>query len=124
MTPDDRSYLATHEWIKIEEDIATIGITEHAQDQLGDITFVELPSPGKVFEQGEECGVVESVKAASDIFTPISGQVYETNHALEDKPELINQDPYGDGWLIRLKNVDESDVGDLLSAEEYEASIA
>lgn len=120
MTPDDRKYVSTHEWVMVDEDIATVGITDHAQGALGDITFVELPSVGDSVKKGEEAGVIESVKAASDVYTPIDGEIREVNSALEDSPEIINQDPYGDGWIFRLSNIDEAQLEDLMSAAEYE----
>ena len=121
MNPDDRKYTKTHEWIKLDNDAATIGITDHAQTALGDITFVELPANGLVVEQGKECGVVESVKAASDIFAPASGEVLESNSELEDKPELINQDPYGNGWMFRMSVSDTGELDSLMDAADYKA---
>ena len=104
MTPNDRKYAKTHEWVRIDGDVAVLGITDHAQKALGDITFVELPAEGKTIERGGSCGVIESVKAASDIYAPMKGEVAEANHELEAAPELINQDPYGAGWVMKMKN--------------------
>ncbi len=124
MTPDDRKYAASHEWIKIEGDTATVGITDHAQEQLGDITFVELPAAGKQVQRGAECAVIESVKAASDIYAPLSGEISEVNSALEDAPETINSDSYESGWLFKMKNIDTAGIAELLDAAGYEAQIA
>lgn len=115
--PAELSYTNTHEWVRQEDDVATIGITEHAQDELGDVVYVELPEKGASFGAGEPFGTVESVKAVSDLYTPVSGEVVEVNETLNDSPEKVNEDPYGDGWMIKLRI---SDEGDLLSAEEYE----
>ena len=115
--PEDLQYTRSHEWVRQEGDTATIGITDHAQDELGDIVFVELPDKGATFEAGEAFGTVESVKAVSDLYAPVGGEVIEVNSALEDAPEKINEDPYGDGWMLKLRA---SGGGDLLSAEEYE----
>ena len=121
MTPDDRKYTKTHEWVKVEDDVAVVGITDYAQESLGDITFVELPTAGDVMEQGEECGVIESVKAASDIYTPIGGEIAEVNTALEDKPEAINGSPYDHGWIFKIRNFDEFQVHNLMDADQYDA---
>ena len=123
MTPADRKYAKTHEWVKMEGNLAVVGITDHAQKALGDITFVERPPKGKKLEQGKECGVIESVKAASDIYAPVSGEVAETNTALESSPGLINEDPYGKGWILKLKNVNAAQLGNLLDAAAYEKTV-
>jgi glycine cleavage system H protein len=115
--PGDLQYTRTHEWVRREGDSATVGITDHAQDELGDVVFVELPEEGATFGAGDAFGTIESVKAVSDLYAPISGEVVEVNSALDDAPEKVNEDPYGDGWMIRLRV---SGEGDLLSAEEYE----
>ena len=115
--PDDLQYTKSHEWVRTEGDTATIGITDHAQDELGDVVFVELPAEGDTFDAGEAFGTVESVKAVSDLYAPVGGEVVEVNSALEDAPEKINEDPYGDGWIIKLRTSGEAD---LLSPEEYE----
>ena len=115
--PEDLQYTKSHEWVRIEGDTATIGITDHAQDELGDVVFVELPDEGATFEAGESFGTVESVKAVSDLYAPVSGEVIEVNSTLEAAPENINEDPYGEGWIVKLRTTDEPD---LLSPEEYE----
>ena len=119
--PEDLQYTKSHEWVRIEGDTATIGITDHAQDELGDVVFVELPDEGATFDAGESFGTVESVKAVSDLYTPVGGEVVEVNSALEDAPEKINEDPYGEGWIVKLRT---SDTADLLSPEEYEKVVA
>ncbi len=118
--PKDLLYTETHEWVAIEDGIATCGITDFAQDQLGDIVYVELPEAGSAVGAGEVCGVIESVKAASDLYAPVSGEVVEVNQDLTDAPELINKDPYGDGWLFRVKMSDPSETDALLDAARYE----
>ena len=115
--PEELSYTKTHEWVRREEDVATVGITDSAQDELGDVVFVELPEKGATFDAGDSFGSVESVKAVSDLYTPVGGEVVEVNEALSDNPEKINEDPYGDGWIVKLRV---SDEGDLLSASDYE----
>jgi glycine cleavage system H protein len=115
--PEELQYTKTHEWVRREDDVATVGITEHAQDELGDVVFIELPEKGASFGAGDAFGTVESVKAVSDLYAPVDGEVVEVNEALNDAPEKINEEPYGDGWIIRLRV---SEEGDLLSAEEYE----
>jgi len=115
--PGDLQYTKTHEWVRREGDTGTVGITDHAQDELGDVVFIELPEVGATFGAGDAFGTIESVKAVSDLYAPVGGEVIEVNSALEDAPEKVNEDPYGDGWIIRLRV---SDEGDLLSAEEYE----
>jgi glycine cleavage system H protein len=115
--PDDLQYTKSHEWVRMEDGTATIGITDHAQDELGDVVFVELPGEGTTFDAGDSFGTVESVKAVSDLYTPVGGEIVEVNTSLEDAPEKINDDPYGEGWIVRLRTTDEAD---LLSPEEYE----
>jgi len=123
--PEELKYSKSHEWVRREEDgSVTIGITEHAQELLGDMVFVELPESGRAVATEEDCAVVESVKAASDVYAPIAGEVTEVNSALEDSPEIVNQDPYGDGWLFRMKPADESEIDGLLDAAGYAAVIA
>jgi len=118
----DLLYRESHEWVRDEGDgTVIIGISDHAQAQLGDMVYVELPEPGMSYGQGDAFGVVESVKAASDVYAPLSGEVVETNAALEDEPELVNTDPYGGGWLLRLQLADAGELEGLLSAEAYEA---
>ena len=114
-------YRDSHEWVRDEGDgTVVVGISDHAQAALGDMVFVELPEPGTTFGQGDACAVVESVKAASDAYAPVSGEIVDVNSALEDSPELVNTDPYGDGWMYRMQMSDPSELDDLLSAEEYE----
>jgi glycine cleavage system H protein len=115
--PGDLQYTKTHEWMRLDDDIATVGITEHAQDELGDVVFVELPEPGASFDAGDSFGTIESVKAVSDLYTPVAGEVVEVNESLNDAPENVNEDPYGKGWIIKLRVTGE---GDVVSAEEYE----
>jgi glycine cleavage system H protein len=118
--PTELRYARSHEWARLEEDgTVTVGITDHAQDALGDVVFVELPEEGALVAAQEEAGVVESVKAASDIYAPISGTVVAVNEALQEAPEKVNEDPYGDGWFFRLQPDDAADLGDLLDAEGY-----
>lgn len=124
MVPTELRYTKDHEWVRIEGDAATVGITEYAAGQLGDIVFVELPEPGKALEQFATFGVVESVKAVSDLFAPISGEVIETNAALAGAPELVNGDPYGGGWMIRLRAANQEEIDGLLDAAAYDALIA
>lgn len=115
--PQDLQYTKTHEWVRIGDGVATIGITDHAQEELGDVVFVELPEGGASFEAGDSFGAVESVKAVSDLYAPVGGEVAEVNSALEDAPEKINDDPYGEGWILKLRVSGEAD---LLSAADYE----
>jgi glycine cleavage system H protein len=119
-TPEDLSYTKDHEWVRVQRDEATVGITDHAQKQLGDVVYVELPKAGDKFEAGEPFGSVESVKAVSEIYMPLSGSVVEVNESLNDEPERVNTDPYGDGWMIRMKMDNPSQVDGLLSSIEYE----
>jgi glycine cleavage system H protein len=121
--PADLKYAKTHEWVRVSGDIATVGITDHAQHELTDVVFVELPQAGKKFKAGEACAVVESVKTASDIYAPISGEVVEVNSALSDNPALVNASPYGDGWFFKLKISNPAEAGNLMNAESYGAQI-
>ena len=121
--PTGLKYAASHEWARLEEDgTVTVGISDHAQQALGDVVFVEAPDIGDDVDAGGEAGVVESVKAASDIYSPVSGEVVAINAVLEDTPETINEDPYGEGWMFRVKPADVSELDELLNAEAYEAS--
>jgi glycine cleavage system H protein len=124
MYPEQLRYTKEHEWIGLEGDLATVGITDHAQEELGDIVYVELPKPGAKLEKGKTLGSVESVKAVSDIYAPVSGEVMEVNETLADAPEKINKDPHGDAWLVKIRMTAPGDVNELLSAAEYEAYIA
>jgi len=119
--PHELKYTKSHEWIRSEDDgSVTIGITEHAQEALGDMVFVELPEVGNEYEAAEECGVVESVKAASDIYSPVTGEIVAVNEELEDSPELVNSEPYHEGWLFRIQPFEQGESDDWLTAEEYQ----
>ncbi len=121
-TPSELKYASSHEWARLEEDgTVTVGITHHAQDSLGDVVFVELPEVGAEYGAGEEAAVVESVKAASDIYAPVSGEVVAVNDALEESPETVNEYPYSDGWFFRLKPSDVSELDNLLNNDDYDA---
>lgn len=118
--PNELKYTKSHEWVRVEDDdIATVGITDHAQELLGDLVFVELPEVGSVLGAGSECAVVESVKAASDVYSPVSGEVIETNELLADSPETINQDAFEEGWIFRIRLSDPSELDALLDADSY-----
>ena len=119
MYPDDRSYTTDHEWVRAEGDVCTIGITSFATEQLGDVTYVELPEVGTLFESGDEAATVESVKAASDIYAPVGGEVVEINSSLDDQPERVNENPFEAGWFFKLKNVDISELDALMDAAAY-----
>jgi len=122
--PSELKYTEEHEWVSLEENgTATIGITDHAQQELGDLVFVEVPEVGQTFAAGDAAAVVESVKAASDIYAPVSGEVVEVNDELADNPETINNDAFGEGWIFRIQVEDESALGDLMNAEQYEEFI-
>jgi glycine cleavage system H protein len=123
MTPEDNKYAKSHEYVHVEGGVGTVGITDYAQKELGDVVFVELPQVGSMLEAGDELGSIESVKAVSELFAPVSGEVVEINEALAEKPELVNTDPYGDGWMIRIRLSDTSELEDLMNAEEYEEYI-
>jgi len=122
--PTDRRYTAEHEWVKLDGDIAVVGITSFAQDQLGDVVYVELPKPGARVEAMKPFGVIESVKTASDLFAPISGTVAEVNDTLMTEPQLVNDGPYEQGWLIRVTPDDPSDIETLMTAEQYADQVA
>lgn len=123
MYPDDLRYTQDHEWIRAEGGEYTVGITAYAAEQLGDVTYVELPENGDNVVQGGDAATVESVKAASDVYAPVAGEVLETNAALEEKPELLNEDPYGDGWIFKLTNVNAAEVKELMDATAYESFV-
>jgi len=118
--PESLHYSKDHEWVRVEGDLAVIGITDHAQEQLGDVVYVELPKPGESFAANESFGSVESVKAVSEVFTPVSGEVAEVNESLNDEPEKVNKDPYTDGWMIKMTMKSSGEVDSLLTAAEYE----
>ena len=123
MTPENLRYTKEHEWVLVEGGIGTIGITFHAQSELGDIVYVDLPKPGAAVQQAKTIGSVESVKAVSDIYSPVSGEVVEVNGLLAESPEILNKDPYGAGWLVKIKLSAPDEAGKLLTAAEYQAYI-
>ncbi len=122
--PQGLRYSKEHEWVATEDSVATIGVTDFAQDQLGEIVYVELPSVGDKVSKDDPVGVIESVKAVSDIFAPVSGTVTEVNQELAESPEIINEDPYGDGWLIKIRISDGAELDDLMDNDEYQEAIA
>jgi glycine cleavage system H protein len=117
--PDNFKYTKDHEWIKVEGDTATVGITDYAQHELGDIVYIEVNTVGETLEQEETFGTIEAVKTVSDLFMPVSGEVLEFNEELESNPEIVNKDPYGDGWIVKIKLSEPSEVDDLLDADSY-----
>ena len=119
MYPSDYRYTNEHEWVRVEDDIAVLGVTDFAQKELGEVVFVELPEVGHVFDAGDEIGTIESVKAVAEIYTPLAGEVVEVNEALKDDPELVNEDPHVDGWLVKIRFSASSDFDDLMDAEAY-----
>ena len=121
--PDDLKYSREHEWVLVEDKVATIGITAFAEQQLGDVVFVELPAVGDKVTKDEAMGVVESVKAVSDVYAPVSGTVLEVNDDLPDSTELVNEDPYGDGWMVKIELSDPTDLDELMTAADYEAFV-
>ena len=123
VSPPELKYTKEHEWVRVEGDTGTTGITDYAQDQLGDIVFVELPAVGAAISAAQKFGEIESVKAVSELFAPVSGEVTEANDGLADSPESVNDDPYGDGWLVKLRLSDPAELDQLLSVDEYEAFI-
>ncbi len=122
-TPEDNRYAKSHEYVHVEGEIGTIGISDYAQKELGDVVFVELPQVGTQLEMGDELGSIESVKAVSELFAPVGGEVVEINEALADKPELVNTDPYGDGWMIKIRLAAADEVDELMTAEDYDEYI-
>jgi glycine cleavage system H protein len=119
-SPEELKYSKEHEWVKVEGDVAIVGISDFAQKQLTDIVFVELPEKGKKVESGKQLGVVESVKSVSDVFCPVTGEVTEVNDDLANTPETLNKDPYGKGWIVKIKISNKSEIDNLMSAQEYE----
>jgi glycine cleavage system H protein len=119
VNPEDRHYTTSHEWVRIDGDVGTIGITEHAQKELGEIVYLEMPEVGHVYNADEEFGTVESVKAVSELYIPISGEVVEINKSAVAEPGIVNDDPFGDGWLIKVKLTTDEEVKKLMSADEY-----
>jgi glycine cleavage system H protein len=120
MYPSENLYSREHEWVHVQDDVCVLGITEFAQQELGEVVFVELPEVGQVFNAGDEVGTIESVKAVAEVYTPVAGEVIEINEAVVDDPELINEDPHQDGWLIKVRFSSASDLKDLMNAEKYE----
>ncbi len=123
-SPTDRRYTKEHEWVRVEADLGTVGITDYAQDQLGDLVYLDLPSSGTQVKQLDKLGEIESVKAVSDLYSPVSGEVTEVNQEVVDRPELANQSPYGQGWLVRVRLADPAELDSLLTAEQYDELIA
>ena len=121
--PAELKYTQDHEWVRVEGDTAVVGVTDYAQGELGDVVFVEIETEGEELDKGETFGTVEAVKTVSDLFMPVGGEVNEVNEALEDEPELVNKDPYGDGWMVKIKMSDKSELEDLLSADDYKKMI-
>ena len=121
MYPPDYLYTQDHEWVKVEGDLAVIGITEFAQQELGEVVFVELPQVGEVFDSRDEIGSIESVKAVAEVYTPVAGEVVEVNQAVVDDPEVLNEDPHGEGWLVRVRYSSAGDLESLMNAEQYAA---
>ncbi|HEV7503639.1 MAG TPA: glycine cleavage system protein GcvH [Thermoanaerobaculia bacterium] len=120
MYPSENLYTREHEWVRVEDDVCVLGITEFAQHELGEVVFVELPEVGQVFDTGDELGTIESVKAVAEIYTPVAGEVIEVNESVSDDPELLNEDPHGEGWLIKIRFSSASDLKDLMKANQYE----
>ena len=123
MNPTENKYTKDHEWVRLEGDVAVIGITDYAQSELGDVVFVELPAPGAEVKQGETFGVVESVKAASDLYAPVSGTVLEANAALQDAPEQVNAEPFGSGWMLKVRPSDTGELATLMDAAAYDEHV-
>ncbi|HSS47469.1 MAG TPA: glycine cleavage system protein GcvH [Thermoanaerobaculia bacterium] len=120
MYPSENLYTREHEWVRVEDDVCVLGITEFAQHELGEVVFVELPEVGQVFDTGDELGTIESVKAVAEIYTPVAGEVVEVNESVSDDPELLNEDPHGEGWLIKIRFSSASDLQELMKANQYE----
>lgn len=121
--PEDLKYSKEHEWVRVNGNVATIGVSDYAQDQLGEIVFVELPDEGEEFEKDDAFGVVESVKSVNDVYAPLSGRIIEVNDPVVDSPEIVNEDPYGEGWLVKIELSNLKEMGELMSAKDYEAYI-
>lgn len=120
MYPSEYLYSREHEWVRVEDDVCVLGITEYAQQELGEVVFVELPEVGQVFDSGDEVGTIESVKAVAEVYTPVAGEVVEINDAVVDDPELINEDPHSEGWLFKIRFSSAADLKQLMNAEKYE----
>jgi len=123
-SPTDRRYTNEHEWVRVDDGVGTVGVTDYAQDQLGDIIYVDLPAPGTSVKQSEKLGEIESVKAVSDLYAPVSGEVVDVNEEVNDHPELVNESPYDKGWLVRLRLADPAELEALLTAEQYDQLLA
>ena len=123
MYPSDYLYSKEHEWVQVQDDVCVVGITEFAQQELGEVVFVEMPEVGQVFDSGDEIGTIESVKAVAEVYTPVAGEVLEVNEAVVDDPELLNDDPHKEGWLVKIRFSSASDLEDLMNAEAYEAFV-
>jgi glycine cleavage system H protein len=123
MYPTDLLYTKEHEWIRVDDDVCVLGITEYAQQELGEVVFVELPEVGQVFDANDEIGTIESVKAVSEIFTPVAGEILEVNETVSDDPELLNDDPHGEGWLVKIRFSSAADLKELMDAEKYAAYV-
>ena len=123
-TPTDRRYTKEHEWVRLDDGVGTVGLTDYAQDQLGDIVYVDLPAPGTPVKQLEKLGEIESVKAVSDLYAPVSGEVVDVNEAVNNHPELVNESPYEEGWLVRVRLADPAELEALLTPEQYDALVA
>lgn len=121
--PEDLKFSKEHEWVRVSGNIATIGVSDYAQDQLGEIVFVELPDEGEEFEKDDAFGVIESVKSVNDIYAPLSGRIVEVNDPVVDSPEIVNEDPYAEGWLVKIEISDPKELSELMSAKDYEAYI-
>jgi len=121
MYPSELRYTRDHEWVRIEGDTCTLGITDFAQKELGEVVYVELPEVGHLFDAHDELGTIESVKAVAEVYTPVAGEIVEINESLKDDPQLVNEDPHADGWLVKIKYSDSSDFDELMNAEDYEA---
>jgi len=121
--PEDLKFSKEHEWVRVTGNIATIGVSDYAQDQLGEVVFVELPDEGEEFEKDDAFGVIESVKSVNDIYAPLSGRIVEVNDPVVDSPEIVNEDPYGEGWLVKIEISDPKELSELMSAKDYEAYI-
>jgi glycine cleavage system H protein len=122
--PTDRRYTKEHEWVRLDDGVGTVGLTDYAQDQLGDIVYVDLPAPGTSVKQFDKLGEVESVKAVSDLYAPVSGEVVDVNEAVNDHPELVNESPYEEGWLVRVRLAEPAELEALLTAEQYDTLVA
>jgi glycine cleavage system H protein len=120
MYPSDYLYSREHEWVRIDDDVCTLGVTEFAQHELGEVVFVELPEAGQVFNANDELGTIESVKAVAEVYSPVAGEIVEVNHAVVDDPEMLNDDPHGEGWLVKIRFSSADDLKALMTAEQYE----